>query len=164
MRQWDLLKMPSQLEPMVFYVGGFNEGEPYGRVYELRVPNAPVPHQWHENDFGMLWGGQSEFVQRLITGYDPELPDLVQEFLKVPHDKLELEQFLKGRLQAKIPFQFLPLQDCVNLSILLIRATMTIQTFLVGMRGVGGAIDVATITRTEGIKLVQAKTIIGEKE
>lgn len=69
---------------------------------------------------------------------------------------------MKTRLQAPIPFQFLPLQDCVNLSILLIRTTIAIRTFLVGIRGVGGAIDVATITRTEGLEAIQLKRVTGE--
>ncbi|GAI50747.1 unnamed protein product, partial [marine sediment metagenome] len=29
--------------PMTFVVGGFNEGEPYGRVYLIEMPNAPSP-------------------------------------------------------------------------------------------------------------------------
>jgi len=58
----------------------------------------------------------------------------------------------------------LPLQDCVDLSIFVVRTTITMQKWLVGVRGVGGAVDVATITRTEGFRAVQVKTITGEKE
>ncbi len=64
---------------------------------------------------------------------------------------------------AAIPFAFLPLQDCVDISIFLIRTTATIQSWITGVRGVGGAIDVAMITRTEGFKAVQQKRIKGER-
>ncbi len=166
MRQWKAQGMPPQVDPgggMIFYVGGYNEGEPYGRVYELRIPSAPTPKEWHPGVFGVVWGGQQEFVQRLITGFDPRLCDAAQEFLKLTDDqKNKLNEHLTAKLQASIPFQFLPLQDCINLAILLIRTTMTIQTFLVDVRGVGGAIDVATITKTDGLKLIQTKGLTGE--
>ena len=70
---------------------------------------------------------------------------------------------LKERLQANIPFVFLPLQDSVDLSILLIRTTIAVQNWVVGARGVGGPIDIATITRTAGFRPVQQKSITGER-
>lgn len=38
-------------------------------------------------------------------------------------------------LGLPIPYQFLPLQDCVDLAILLIRTTAELQKFLVDIRG-----------------------------
>ena len=45
----------------------------------------------------------------------------------------------------------------------LIKTTATLQGFSAGVRGVGGAIDVATITRTEGFRAIQEKEIVGER-
>ena len=61
-----------------------------------------------------------------------------------------------------IPYQFLPLQDCVDLSILLVETTAQLMEYTVGVRGVGGAIDVATITRAEGYKPIQVKRVKGK--
>ena len=72
------------------------------------------------------------------------------------------EEVLPG-LAMPIPYQFLPLQDCVDLAIFLIRATAKLQAFTTGARGVGGAVDVATVTRTEGFRAVQEKRIVGER-
>jgi hypothetical protein len=72
------------------------------------------------------------------------------------------EEVLPG-LAMPIPYQFLPLQDCVDLAIFLIETTATLQGFATGARGVGGAVDVATITRTEGFRAVQEKRIVGER-
>jgi hypothetical protein len=65
---------------------------------------------------------------------------------------------------AKIPYQFLPLQDCVDLAILLIRTTSQLQDYQTSLRGVGGAIDVATITSTDGFRYIQRKELRGERE
>jgi len=51
------------------------------------------------------------------------------------------------------------LQDCVNLATFLIRSTMAAQNLAVGVRGVGGPIDVATITREDGVSWLQRKEL-----
>jgi hypothetical protein len=165
-RQWKTQNMPSTGVPdMVFLVGGYDADQPYGRVFDILIPSRPAPKEWHAGEFGMVWGGQKEYTDRLIVGYDPNLPEVVRQHLNLtPEQKAALESHIKGILQAPIPFQFLPLQDCVDLAALLIRTTITIQTFLMGIRGVGGAIDLATITRTEGLKAIQLKKITGEFE
>jgi hypothetical protein len=166
LRQWQAQGMPMNQPPganMVFLVGGYDADAPYGRVFEIYIPSRPEPIERQVDDFGMTWGGQREYTDRLIAGFDPGLLSLVQASLHLTDAQRDaLGEHLKGQLQAPIPFQFLPLQDCVNLSILLIRTTIAIQTFLVGIRGVGGAIDIATITRTEGLRAIQIKHVMGE--
>ncbi len=66
-------------------------------------------------------------------------------------------------MSVKIPIQFLPLHDCVDLSLFLVKATISLQQWSVGIRGVGGAVDVATITRTGGFTPIQQKSIQGEE-
>ena len=166
MGQWNS-NMPKDYSgpDMVFLIGGFDEGEPYGRVFEVHIPGGPDPKEWHGDPgmFGPVWGGQLEFTNRLLQGFDPRLPALIKEKLGLSGEQAhDLETKVKNELNVPIPYQFLPLQDCVDLSIFLIRTTMTIQKWMVGVRGVGGAIDVATITRTEGFKFIRQKTISGD--
>jgi hypothetical protein len=66
---------------------------------------------------------------------------------------------LMPRFAARIPWQFLPLQDCVDLSTFLISATIALQKWVGGIHGVGGAIDVAIITRGKKFEYIQQKTI-----
>ncbi len=149
---------------MTFIVGGYNEGEPYGEVYLFSIPNQPDPEQRNSgaNNFGMTWGGQIELASRLIHGYDPMLLPVLKEEMELPDETLvQIENTLK-KLQFPIPYQVLPLQDCVNLATLLIRTTISAQSVSIGIRGVGGPIDIATITRTGGLQSVQAKQIQGE--
>ena len=83
MRQWQAAQMPPDGPPMVFLVGGYDEGAPYGRVFECFVPTAPQPKEQHpgSDQFGMVWGGQREFTDRIITGFDGQLPGIVQDIL-----------------------------------------------------------------------------------
>lgn len=164
--QWESAEMPLQSTPLEFLVGGYDAGDPYGKVFQFAIPTSPFPEELHSGtgEFGMVWGGQKEFTDRLIAGFDAHLLEVVQEVLDLDDAKRdELEIQLKSRLQANIPFAFLPLQDSVDLSILLIRTTIAVQNWTVGIRGVGGPIDVATITRTEGFNAIQQKSISGER-
>lgn len=60
---------------MVFLVGGYDEDQPYGRVFEVFIPNRPEPLERHEGDFGMVWGGnentQTDLLRVLILAFLP---------------------------------------------------------------------------------------------
>lgn len=151
-------------EPMIFLIGGYDEGAPYGKLYQVTIPYAPQPVEQNANSFGLSWGGQLELTTRLLSGYDPNLTSLIKGRLNLTNEqKSDLDSYLSSATQLPIPYQFLPLQDCVDLSIFLIRTTIELQKWMVGIRGVGGAIDVATITRTKGFDYVQMKEVKGEK-
>lgn len=110
--------------PMSFIVAGFDEKEPYGRVFLIEIPRAPKPKQTQSTgDFGITWGGQREIVDRLLAGYDTRVLDLALFF---------------------------------------IRTTIEGQRLTVGIRGVGGPIDIATITGRQGFTWVQRKKLRGE--
>ena len=169
-KQWAAAGMPaSGVDDMIFVVAGYDdEAAPYGRIYEVRVPSKPQPVEFLPGQFGAAWGGQRELTDRVLQGFDPSLPLLVQKYLKVPDkDQAKAAEALGNDLRAKltipIPWQFLPLQDCVDLCIFLLRTTITLQKWIVGIRGVGGAIDLATITRQDGFRAVQLKQISGEQ-
>ncbi|HEV2485738.1 MAG TPA: hypothetical protein VGT08_09420 [Terracidiphilus sp.] len=170
LRQWNQSGMPNPAPPnqqMIFYVAGYDERAPYGRVFQLSIPAAPEPIEMFQGgNFGAIWGGQREITDRLLQGFDGRLPEMVQDMLGVEpaNRKADLESQLKQRLGLPIPMQFLPLQDCVDLTIFLVRSTIQLQQWIVGLRGVGGAVDVATITRTDGFTGVQVKQIVGERE
>ena len=150
---------------MTFIVGGYNADEPYGRVYLFSVPDKPDPVEQNAGDsnFGMAWGGQLEVATRLIHGFDPALPGLLEE--ATGWERPRLEEFLAGmrpKIEWRVPYQILPLQDCVDLALFLIRTTITAQALSIGIRGVGGFIDVATITRMGALQPVQRKKVHGE--
>ena len=163
---WNAAGMPAKEKSppgMTFIVGGYNKNEPYGEVFLSNVPRTPNPEPRNPGSFGMTWGGQLEIASRMIHGYDPSLPERIRQELKLDPEGFEkLENVLKSNLQFTIPYEVLPLQDCVDLATFLVRTTMTAQNLAVTVRGVGGSIEVATITRTDGLEWVQKKAIHGE--
>lgn len=165
LQQWQST-MPSDYSgpPITFVVAGFNASEPYGRVYLIAIPTAPNPVEQHSGagEFGITWGGQREIVDRLIRGYDERVLHAAKDTLHIDDTQMnQLRQSL-APLQMQVPIQFLPLQDCIDLAIFFIRTTIEAQRLTVGIRGCGGPIDIATITRLEGFKFVQEKRIRGE--
>jgi hypothetical protein len=42
------------------------------------------------------------------------------------------------------------------------KTTISAQNLTMGVRGVGGSIDVAVITRREGVAIIQRKELVGE--
>ncbi len=150
---------------MTFIIGGYDPEAAYGKVFLFQVPQQPVPEQRNPGDseFGMTWGGQLEIACRLIHGYDPALIPIVREALHLNDEQVELlTKQLGAKLAFPIPYDALPLQDCVDLAIFLIRSTMSAQHLAIALRGVGGPIEVAVITRTKPIEFIQKKKIRGE--
>ena len=147
-----------------FIVGGIDYESPYGDVYRFRIPSSPsLSLPFDAPIFGMSWGGQTEIVQRLILGIAPSIQASIRANL--PPD-VDCDQFMKdirSQNELSIPYESLPLQDCVDLAILLIRTTMEAQSLSVGQRGVGGTIEVVTITPPGGVQWVQKREIHGER-
>lgn len=165
MAQWENA-MPKDFKgpSMTFIIGGFNEGEPYGRVYLLEIPKSPEPDEKNPppDGFGITWGGQRGIVDRLLRGYDENVLNVIKRQLKLKKDQMDKLSKALVPFQMKIPLHFLPLQDCIDLAIFFIRTTIEGQRLTVGIRGCGGPIDVATITRLQGFKFIQEKLLKGE--
>ena len=159
--KWDAAGMAADADSMIFLIGGFDEGDTYGRVFQVDIPRASTPVEQSVNDFGLTFGGQAEFLSRLLLGFDPKLIDLAKKSLTLSNRQVETLQAGLRTLQLSIPMQLLPLQDAVDLVIYLIQMTASLQTWTLGVRGVGGAIDVATITRTDGFAALQRKQLRG---
>ena len=150
------------LDPMYFVVGGIGENNLYGQIYTIRIPDAPDPEEQMPDTFGMSWGGQLEIVNRLIHGFDPALlADIKQGNPDIDMEQLDGE--LQSRYAITIPYESLPLQDCIDVAAFLIRTTITAQSLSVGPRGVGGTIEIVTITRTGGVQWVQQRQLRGER-
>ncbi len=150
-------------ELIIFIVGGYDDGASYGRSFLFQIPTTPAPVEQNAGpgQFGITWGGQQELVYRLLFGYDPALPEFVRASLNLDAAQLTA---LRGQLEPKfaagIPYQFLPLQDCVDLAVFLIRATISFQQFrTTAVRGVGGPVQVATVTRDEGFRSLSDRRI-----
>lgn len=149
---------------MTFVVGGYDPEGAYGKIFLFEIPRKPGPEPRNPDDFGMTWGGQLAVASRIIHGFDPALLPLLQKILNLDKESMKrVEEGLRHNMEFPIPYPVLPLQDCVDLATFLVRSTIVAQDLAVGVRGVGGPIDVAVITRTGGLQYVQQKRIHGEE-
>jgi len=158
--QWQQAGMATSGVPsMQFLVAGFDPGAPYGRVFKVSVPDALDPAEQAIDDFGISVDGQNDLVSRLLHGVDPKAAQIVKDHLGLDDAQVkDLDQKWTA-LNLPIPYQFLPLQDCVDLCAFLVSMTSAVQGWTTGLRGVGGDVDVATITRTEGFRAIRQKKI-----
>lgn len=162
--QWQN-KMPADYQGsgMTFAIGGFDKDAPYGTMYKLNIPKQPDPQEQSPNKFGVSWGGQPEYAARLIHGYDRNLLGLIKQKLKLTDKQIDSLVKTFRPLNMGIPYAVLSLQDCIDLAIFLVRTTIEAQSLSITLRGVGGAIDVAVITRRDGLKIIQLKQLVGER-
>jgi hypothetical protein len=159
--QWQKAATPADSQPISFLVAGFDQGEAYGRIYGVAVPSALEPEAYCADYFGARWNGQYELVNRLMTGFDPLASTIVKNRLKLQDKHIAgLEKEWAQKLDLPIPYQFFALQDCVDFATFLVTMTSAVQAWtVVGNHGVGGAVDVATITRTRGFEVIKQKQI-----
>jgi hypothetical protein len=147
---------------MSFSVAGYDIGRPYGSVYTLSIPKMPNPIEQAVNDFGINIGGQAEHSVRLISGFDPRVLQIAKATFQLSDDQVKTFQGQLAQLTLGIPYALLPLQDCIDLAVFLVHTTVAAQKLSIGIRGVGGTIDVAVVTRREPLRFVQRKELLGE--
>jgi len=161
--QWEKAGPKDSSAPsMVFIVGGFDPGAAYGRIFLVDIPRNPTPVEQNPGDenFGMTWGGQLGIASRLIHGYDPVLSQILLKELDITEKQVRaVTDAIRRHAEFRIPYMVLPLQDCVDLAAFMVRTTIEAQNLGVGVRGVGGPIDVAVITRNKGLEHIQQKEI-----
>jgi hypothetical protein len=162
MARWSSSNMPSPASGMTFVVGGYDADKAYGSVYALNIPNQQVPAEQSVADFGITYGGQAEHAIRLMQGCDPRVFDEAKKIFAGTDQQVNALRAAVAPMALAVPFPILPLQDCIDLATFLIRTTVAAQKLSVGIRGVGGVIDVAVITRRESLRFVQRKKLIGE--
>lgn len=166
--KWKVL-MPSHIQipigqGMYFNVAGFDDDESYGKVFQFEIPGKPEPVEQNpklgdKENFGIIAGGQNEIMARLLLGYDPRLFNILLQNKIVRQEQLPTIYAMLEPLKLQVPIQLMPLQDCINLAVLLIRTTIDAQSLSIGIRGCGGAIDVALIKKSHALKFIQEKII-----
>lgn len=169
LKQWQSNMPPPDKTPilpnMTFVIAGFDVDEVYGQVYIVEIPRIPVPvARSPGNEFGITFGGQHDIVSRITHGYDVRLPEVLHKGLNLTEEQASKFDVLIKQFQIAIPLQVLALQDCVDLACFFIRTTMDAQRLSIGIRGVGGAIDVAVIKRNQPLQFVQRKQVHGEPD
>jgi hypothetical protein len=146
-------------------VCGYSAGRPLAEVWEVNITNhaCPAPRCiMGEEGFGVLWDGQYEALNRLILGTGFEIGAALARH-GVPADQVPtLQANLVGDLYATLSAPAMPIQDAINLARFLVETTIGFVRFAVFLpKSVGGAVQIAAITKHEGFRWVQRPTLHG---
>jgi hypothetical protein len=151
-----------------FLVGGYLDGR--GKTLEITYPDGDVIERNDSVDNpGALWRGQTDVISRLVKGVDMGALAVAAEADGKQQQVQDLEETFKG-IEYLIPFNAMTLQDAVDFAIFAIRTTIDTQRLTYGLLrypgswpGVGGPIELTTVTATDGLRWVQRIEIQAER-
>jgi hypothetical protein len=150
-----------------FLVGGFDAG--VGCLHEVSVPDGEVTKLGDSSTGTAAWRGQTDVIIRLVKGVD--LDQLNRHAVDAG-----LTEHLEGlgpvwsKMEYVIQFNVMNVQDAVDFAVLAIRTTIDVQRLTHGTRGapgswpgVGGPIEVATVTAEAGFQWLQQTQLQAER-
>jgi len=146
-------------------VCGYSAGRPLAEVWEVNINNRACAAPrciMGEEGFGVLWDGQYEALNRLILGTGFEIGVALARH-GVPTDQVPtLQANLVGDLYATLSAPAMPIHDAIDLARFLVETTIGFVRFAVFLpKSVGGAAQIAAITKHEGFRWVQRPTFHG---
>jgi hypothetical protein len=140
---------------------GYSADRPLAEVWEVSMTGqeCPPPRQiMDESCFGVLWDGQYEALNRLILGLGHDIGDALVRHGVALGDAGKLQENLVKDLYAMLSVPAMPIQDAVDLARFLVETTIGFVRFAVLLpKSVGGAVEIAAITKHEGFRWVQRK-------
>jgi hypothetical protein len=141
---------------------GYSAGRPLAEIWEVSMTgqDCPPPRQiMEETAFGVMWDGQYEALNRLILGLGFDIGGaLVKHGLSAEQAGLLQEELVRD-LYAALSVPAMPIQDAIELARFLVETTIGFVRFAVFMpKSVGGAVEIAAITKHEGFRWVQRKS------
>jgi hypothetical protein len=140
-----------------------------GEVWTVGIQGgvcSPPQNMRLANPVGISWAGATESLSRLLMGFSPVLPQLLQVVTKPrpsPQDMTRLMEFLGTNLTAPVVFAPMPIQDTIDLAEWLVQTAIMYSRFSPGAPIVGGPIESAAITKHEGFKWIRRKHYFKKK-
>jgi hypothetical protein len=143
-------------------VCGYSTGRPLAEIWEVNLTQESCPPPrciMGEDGFGVLWDGQYEALNRLILGLGFDIGDaLVRQGIPVQQVP-DLQANLVKDLYATLAVPAMPIQDAIDLARFLVETTIGFVRFAVFLpKSVGGAVEIAAITKHEGFRWIQRKS------
>jgi hypothetical protein len=142
---------------------GYSAGRPLAEVWEVNMAGraCPPPRQiMDEGSFGVLWDGQYEALNRLILGAGFDIGDALVRHGVPAQNAAGLKASLAKDLYVTLAVPAMPIQDAIDLARFLVETTIGFIRFAVFLpKSVGGAVEIAAITKHEGFRWVQRKDV-----
>lgn len=144
-----------------FIVSGYSSDAEMGDEYLIEVSKGQCPQPTllrPRLDSGVTWGGVGEALNRLIMGFGTLMPQVLQNNIHVPPEKLpEAMQALRSVLAAPLIIPAMPLQDAIDLTEFMVDLTVKWVRFGPGPPTVAGPIEIAAISKHEGFRWIKRK-------
>jgi hypothetical protein len=143
-----------------FVVAGYSSGKPLAEEFQFTIENGELQEQpASDNEESRLtWNGQPEAITRLIFGMGGIMPQVLEQDLGVPADQVpQAMEVMSQRLGIDLVHAAMPFGDAIDLAEFLVDLTVKFSRFIPGAPTVGGAIEVAAISKHEGFKWIKRK-------
>lgn len=147
---------------MQIRVCGYSAGRPLSEVWEIfirgKVCDEPTVIQG-ENDFGIRWDGEYDALNRLIFGGGKHTKKVL-EAEGIPSDRAnDIASKISNENYQFLSLPAMPIQDAIDLGRFLVETTINFKRFSVldQPKTVGGAVEIAAITKHEGFRWVERK-------
>jgi hypothetical protein len=141
-------------------VCGYSAGRPLPEVWQVQLQGATayellLVHP--ETNFGINWDGQYDALNRLVLGAPTDLEQWAMEWGMKQADAHALGAAIRQRAQETLAIPTMPIQDAIDLARYLVEVTIGFTKFSITKqpKTVGGAIEMAAITKHEGFRWVQ---------
>lgn len=143
-----------------YWIGGYSSNARLGEIWRINItdgvcgdPRCEAP----QDRSTISWGGQPEAINRLLIGYGQAVPPALVEAGADPEKIGALMEHVASRSQVSVLTDAMPTIDAIKLAEFLVDTTKKFVQFLPGGNTVGGAIDIATVTKHEGFKWISRK-------
>ncbi len=151
--------IPIQGRPQTgFILSGYSNMKFFPDTFEMHVPQGPLvavrPDVSEDPDFGANWYGLTDAIVRFHHGRDDRLFDILMNFGIDKTKVSELNSLLQREIQYPVIFNAMPLTDAVLYAKFLVDLTISRYRFVAGAELCGGPVQLATITRREGFRLI----------
>jgi hypothetical protein len=147
--------------PLGFVVAGYSSDATMAEEYSINVDQGECPPPRllrNKDEVGLTWSGQPEPISRLVMGFSPILPSVLEHQLGVPSDQIPATMaILQQHLGAPLVQPAMPLQDAIDLAKFLVEVAINWTKFFPGAPTVGGPIELAAISKHEGFKWIARK-------
>lgn len=128
-------------------VGGYSSTAFHPEEYLLSLPRREiVATRQADTEWGVMWWGQTESLQRLLHGVDPRMIEYLRENGVDPAAVDEIYRQMVSRFSWGMVFDGMPLQDAIDLAVFLANIPIGQSRFVIGPPVCGGHVDVATIS------------------
>lgn len=139
---------------------GYSATAELPEVYDLLLANECIgPTLIRTSDQnGLNWAGDYDAIQRLIIGHSQLLGNILKKTSLTP-EQVAAVLAAARTMEAPVVAPAMPIQDAIELAEFLVRTQAEYSRFVISSRpaGVGGPIEIATITKHESFKWIKRK-------